>query len=813
MSAKTKQTVGSVLAIVGYALVEIPFVGYALIALGAALSYSGARQAQKEAEARARTSSITGDPRQAVLKTNIRGSYEHHTLVFGKARVGGIVAAQGTHTPSGASQNNEDLYIAVDHSLSHAGGCEGIADIWVDDRRIASDIMTADPNSAEAQIDTALSKQFYAVAFNDSVMVALSGSSGNDAARLAVSFDHGASWINLICPDRQWRAAIWAEELELFVAVATSGIGDFSSVMTSPDGINWTLRTAASDNKQFSALAFNGTTLVAVAGNANATAVMTSADGITWTTRTPSSNKVWSGVAWNGSVFCAVASSSGTDTVMTSPDGITWTSRTASSDKTWQDIAWSGSVFVAVGSSGTGNRVMTSPDGITWTDRVTPADNFWFAVTYGGSVFVAVAQSGTGNRVMTSPDGITWTIRTSAADLTWRAIAWDGTQFVAVSDNEAMTSGTGITWTSRDMFPAEYGAIRFRHYRGTGIQNADATLVANGIEPDTAHRRGIAWTWCRFRRPAADADFSDLYHFSVPRLTVELKGIKCYDPRLDSTQGGTDSSHSPAQVMRLTDPYSWLWSDNPILQAATYSIMAESDGGWGIPTDQIDWGTVTSAANICDETKTVPGGTRNRFVGNGVLLSQDKREINLQKILDACLGRRIRIGGKFKFYAAAYRAPTFTIDDTWLAGGYKISTRDPLESVYNAVRVNYNDATLDYKTIDAPPYTNGDYEDQDGGQRVWRDLNLPMVSNTYDAQYLSQILGKKSRYQMTIDLICNLKALDVEVFESGFVDLPGIDLSGRVFRIESWNRTRKGIAMTLQEDHTDIYDVETMQVP
>ena len=239
--------------------------------------------------------------------------------------------------------------------------------------------------------------------------------------------------------------------------IATSyNIGDIvqgvGGVMTSPEGIGWTLRTSAADN-YWTAIAWNGRVFAAVAQSGTGNRVMTSPDGITWTIRTSAADNSWTGIAWNGTVFAAVAASGTGNRVMTSPDGITWTIRTSAADNDWTAIAWNGTVFAAVAWTGTGNRVMTSPDGITWTIRTTPADNIWTAIAWNGTVFAAVAINGTGNRVMTSPDGITWTIRTSAADNNWQAIAWNGTVFVAVATsgtgNRVMTSPDGITWTSR----------------------------------------------------------------------------------------------------------------------------------------------------------------------------------------------------------------------------------------------------------------------------------------------------------------------------------------------------------------------------
>ncbi|MEK7514563.1 MAG: hypothetical protein AAB587_01965, partial [Patescibacteria group bacterium] len=92
--------------------------------------------------------------------------------------------------------------------------------------------------------------------------------------------------------------------------------------------------------------------------------VMTSPDGITWTLRTSAADNDWRSVVWSPglSLFVAVATSGTGNRVMTSPDGITWTLRTSAADIEWHSVAWSPglSLFVVVANTGTGNRVMTS---------------------------------------------------------------------------------------------------------------------------------------------------------------------------------------------------------------------------------------------------------------------------------------------------------------------------------------------------------------------------------------------------------------------------------------------------------------------
>ena len=231
-----------------------------------------------------------------------------------------------------------------------------------------------------------------------------------------------------------------------FVAVASSGA---NRVMTSPDGVTWTARTAAAAS-YWSSVTYGNGLFVAVADFPKpGIQVMTSPDGITWTARTAAAPSSWRSVTYGNGLFVAVAYD-GVNQVMTSPDGINWTARTAAQNNLWWSVTYGSGLFVAVSRTGT-NRVMTSPDGINWTARAAAENNSWYSVTSGNGLFVAVSSSGT-NQVMTSPDGITWTPRFIEGGNLWNSVTYGNGLFVTTAStggSRVRTSTDGINWTAR----------------------------------------------------------------------------------------------------------------------------------------------------------------------------------------------------------------------------------------------------------------------------------------------------------------------------------------------------------------------------
>ena len=266
-----------------------------------------------------------------------------------------------------------------------------------------------------------------------------------------------------------------------FVALPSYGS---NAAATSPDGVVWTLRTAAGDAyDQWSSLTYGGGLFVAVGtsvqGNTSVgTRVMTSPDGVTWTARTAAGdNDVWTSVAYGNGTYVAVGYGDGGiggDRVMTSPDGITWTVRTPpSSGLDWYGVTYGNGLFVAV--SNYYGKVMTSPDGITWTERSAPASQ-WGAVAFSNNIFVAVASTPT-TTVVTSPDAITWTPRTPAVDLA--GVSAVNNMFISgiVDDQHSFaTSSDGITWSSYTSLPTTYGSFAYGNSRLISISGTTSSV-------------------------------------------------------------------------------------------------------------------------------------------------------------------------------------------------------------------------------------------------------------------------------------------------------------------------------------------------
>ena len=154
--------------------------------------------------------------------------------------------------------------------------------------------------------------------------------------------------------------------------------------------------------------------------------------------------------------------------------------------------------------------------------------------------------------------------------------------------NTASQNGTGV-----DAGAGGFGtnpASRYRYvmnlHHGAATQTADPMLVASMPNWTSDHKlNGVAYIACHF-----GYDKEGIWS-GVPQLTVQVRGKKVYDQRLDSTNGGSGSQ-------RVADATTYAYSDNPALCFQDYIINNEY--GKGIPTSKINFTTFATAANTCD---------------------------------------------------------------------------------------------------------------------------------------------------------------------------------------------------------------------
>ncbi|MCB1615096.1 MAG: hypothetical protein KDI30_03685 [Pseudomonadales bacterium] len=254
---------------------------------------------------------------------------------------------------------------------------------------------------------------------------------------VATSGDGGTSWalssntsglVNTFYNDVTWTGS-------QFVAVGGGGASVREAIATSPDGINWTSRSAGGWNYMEEVI-WSGSQFLAIGPFSSP--VRSSADAITWQNESFSASGYPQSIAWSGSQFALGDAAGG---IATSSSGTSWTARytmTNGSSDAINGMAWGNGRFVGVGNNG---AAVVSVDGVSWVETDTGVAQTLYDIAWNGSTFMAV---GSGGVIRSSPDGVAWSAQTSPTTSTLKGITWDGSRFLVVGSSGIFLVSSGV---------------------------------------------------------------------------------------------------------------------------------------------------------------------------------------------------------------------------------------------------------------------------------------------------------------------------------------------------------------------------------
>lgn len=202
----------------------------------------------------------------------------------------------------------------------------------------------------------------------------------------------------------------------------------------------------------------------------------------------------------------------------------------------------------------------------------------------------------------------------------------------AIDEHEEVWFDDKLAWSAT-------GGIEPDFLGYLGIENRTVGTAANAINISprmgtTRRYTGLAYVWLRFKRTGNSKKADSPFSSSIPqRITVVGRGMRCYDPRQDSTVPGGSGSH------RVDNQASWTWGEhcrNPAIQMLNYLIGWRINGrlsvGKGIPVARLHLPSFMASANECDVPIALAGGgTQPRYRTDGIFSEAD----DMGAVLDA----------------------------------------------------------------------------------------------------------------------------------------------------------------------------------
>ena len=293
-------------------------------------------------------------------------------------------------------------------------------------------------------------------------------------------------------------------------------------------------------------------------------------------------------------------------------------------------------------------------------------------------------------------------------------------------------------------------------YLGDPAQTADADLVSNYTEITTDFRgrgRAYAITRAKWNR--------DAFPNGEPGLLFVMRGAPIYDPRLDTTAGGSGSHRS-------NDPTSWEWSDNPALIGAQYiqgfSLNGSVFCGMGYDRERIPAADLIEAANECDQSVSLKaGGSENRYRCGGSFLTgkTGRTHQGNMSIILAAMDAELDDGNgrEFRFLPGVERTPVsleIAWDDIIGEDSIQLSPNlDPAERV-NTVLGQFTDPASVYEKTPIPIRQNATYVTEDNGQEYFYEPFLLAVQSGTQAQRIVKRAMERARAERRLALVLPL---------------------------------------------------------
>ena len=232
----------------------------------------------------------------------------------------------------------------------------------------------------------------------------------------------------------------------------------------------------------------------------------------------------------------------------------------------------------------------------------------------------------------------------------------------------------------------------------------------------------------------------------VPQCRFVLNGARLYDPRFDSTNGGSGA-------MRWNNQATWVHTSNPAV--IIYNILRGIyyNGEWfyglqNMVASRLPVASWFAAMNECDRLITNADSSTEKQFRCGAEIDCSRQPIEvIDELRKSCNARVSEIGGFYKILVGAAGMPVYSMDDGTIAIT-ETETYTPfpgLESLYNGVHASYPEQEENWETKDSPPFYRTDLEDEDDGRRLMADVDFPMVPFAYQVQRLSKAMIETER--------------------------------------------------------------------
>ena len=372
-----------------------------------------------------------------------------------------------------------------------------------------------------------------------------------------------------------------------------------------------------------------------------------------------------------------------------------------------------------------------------------------------------------------------------------------------VTFDGALTNGTvrGVSSADTNFYKGGESLISIQGFFGLDNQSASSLLDETTSWTSDHKLSGLAYVALRFKWN------QDAFN-GLPEVRVTVRGKKIYDPRLDSTKGGSGSH-------RQDDPTTWAYSANSSLVLLDY--LRNSRYGKGLPNDafETNYDSFKTSANTCD-TQVTPysgGSNINLFETNAVIDSEKKLIENVRELLVPMRAIFNYTQGKYKVIIEGTGSSQLLLTKDNVVSEVKLQGESKSEK-YNRVIGTFTNPEKDYQsdTVSYPPFDDSalDPADQhatmlsdDNNTLLERSFDMLQVTSPYQAEEICENILKRSRNNLKAEVTVTSEALNLSIGDIVTATYDTAGFSAKPFRVMSLAINSDSTVTLGLEEHQD----------
>ena len=378
----------------------------------------------------------------------------------------------------------------------------------------------------------------------------------------------------------------------------------------------------------------------------------------------------------------------------------------------------------------------------------------------------------------------------------------------------ALTDGTLRTVSSSDTnFYKDGSLISVQGFYGLDNQSASSLLQEQANWTTNHKLSGLAYLAIRLK-------WNQDAFSGIPEIRVTLKGKKIYDPRADSTKGGSGSQ-------REDTASTWTYSKNSSLILLDY--LRNARYGKGLPTSafETNYDSFKTSANTC-ETQVTPytsGASINLFETHAVLDSEKKVIDNVRELLVPMRAIFNYTQGKYKVIIEGTGSSQLLLTKDNVVSEVKLQGENKSEK-YNRVVGTFTNPSKDYQsdTVSYPPFDDSALavEDRfatmlsaDNDTLLERSFDMIHVTSPYQAEEICENILKRSRNCLKAEVTITSEGLNLAIGDIVTATYDTAGFSAKPFRVMSLSiNADSTVNLGLEEHQDNFYTWESKsQVP